>query len=77
MLYLRLWNQLANETEIHVYNEAFTSSVDLKEFYDNFIQEFEHRINTLQLVRIILPCAKFLFVKSIFLFYNSNNIVED
>lgn len=45
-------------------NDAFVQAIDLKDFYDNFINEFEHRINPLQLVEIIIPVAKSIFVKS-------------
>lgn len=45
-------------------DDAFIQTIDLKDFYDNFINEFEHRINPLQLVEIIIPVAKSIFAKS-------------
>jgi hypothetical protein len=62
---LRLWNQVAEQTHLLVYDTQFTSVVDLKEFYDNFIHEFQHRINVLKLVEIIIPVANHLFDKGI------------
>lgn len=47
-------------------NESFIKTIDLKDFYDNFIMEFEHRINPLQLVEIVIPVAKSIFKKSEF-----------
>ncbi|EJW72987.1 hypothetical protein WUBG_16107 [Wuchereria bancrofti] len=64
-LYFRkLWHQLTVELRKVISNDAFIQTIDLKEFYDNFINEFEHRINPLQLVEIVIPVAKSIFVKS-------------
>jgi len=57
----KLWNQVAEQTHLLVYDNQFTSVVDLKEFYDHFIHEFQHRINVLKLVEIIIPVANHLF----------------
>lgn len=72
----RLWSQLANETEKLVFDKTFVSIVDLKELYDNFIREFEHRINVLQLIRIVLPVANHLFDKSMGLTVTKNSNVK-
>ncbi|VDM08517.1 unnamed protein product [Wuchereria bancrofti] len=64
-LYFRkLWHQLTVELRKVISNDAFIQTIDLKEFYDNFINEFEHRINPLQLVEIVIPVAKSIFVKN-------------
>jgi hypothetical protein len=42
----------------------FKAEVNLKEFYDNFISEFEIRVNAYQLVEIVMPIAKQIFEKS-------------
>lgn len=42
----------------------FNTEVNLKEFYDNFISEFEIRINFYQLIEIIMPIARQIFEKS-------------
>ncbi|VDM69591.1 unnamed protein product [Strongylus vulgaris] len=61
-LYARkLWHQLTQEVRAAQANPAFTANLNQKEFYDGFISEFEHRINALQLVEIVLPIAKFIF----------------
>ncbi|ETN73918.1 PCI domain protein [Necator americanus] len=59
----KLWHQLTQEIRAAQANPAFTASLNQKEFYDGFISEFEHRINALQLVEIVLPIAKFIFGK--------------
>ncbi|EJD73702.1 hypothetical protein LOAG_18889 [Loa loa] len=64
-LYFRkLWHQLTVELRKVINDDAFIQTIDLKDFYDNFINEFEHRINPLQLVEIIIPVAKSIFVKN-------------
>ncbi|KHJ74926.1 hypothetical protein OESDEN_25458, partial [Oesophagostomum dentatum] len=57
----KLWHQLTQEIRAAQANPEFVASINLKEFYDGFISEFEHRINALQLVEIVLPIAKFIF----------------
>lgn len=37
---------------------SFTSKNDLLEMYNNFIAEFEHRINPVSLVEIVLPTSR-------------------
>ncbi|CAJ0587129.1 unnamed protein product, partial [Mesorhabditis spiculigera] len=59
----RLWHQLTQEVIVLLANEDFCKSVDLKEFYDNFVQEFQHRINALQLVEICIPISRSIFAK--------------
>ncbi|KAJ1361742.1 proteasome regulatory particle subunit [Parelaphostrongylus tenuis] len=57
----KLWHQLTQEVRAAQANPAFTTTLNQKEFYDGFISEFEHRINALQLVEIVLPIAKYIF----------------
>lgn len=61
---LRLWQQLTIEVKKAISDPSFKAEVDLKEFYDNFIAEFEIRINAYQLVEIAMPIAKQIFEKS-------------
>ncbi|CAJ0608285.1 unnamed protein product [Cylicocyclus nassatus] len=61
-LYARkLWHQLTQEIRAAQANAAFIANLNQKEFYDGFISEFEHRINPLQLVEIVLPIARYIF----------------
>ncbi|CAD5211566.1 unnamed protein product [Bursaphelenchus okinawaensis] len=60
----KLWHQLTTDVKNALSNQKFLAEVDLKELYDNFIHEFELRINPLQLVEISVPIAKFIFAKS-------------
>ncbi|WKX95826.1 hypothetical protein Q1695_012347 [Nippostrongylus brasiliensis] len=60
----KLWHQLTQEIRAAQANPNFTASLNQKEFYDGFISEFEHRINALQLVEIVLPIAKFVFAQN-------------
>ncbi|GMR36487.1 hypothetical protein PMAYCL1PPCAC_06682, partial [Pristionchus mayeri] len=57
----KLWFELANEVKKIVYGPP--PDLDLKEFYDSFISDFEHRINLLQLAEIIIPIANYIFTK--------------
>jgi len=59
----KLWHQLTIEVKKIINDSKFKAEVDLKEFYDNFISEFEIRINAYQLVEIIMPIAKQIFEK--------------
>lgn len=73
----RLWHPLTTEIRSLLKKPAFIEKLNLKEFYDrywlfsffkniyfSFVSTFEHRINCLHLVEIILPVAKFVFDKS-------------
>ncbi|CAJ0945614.1 unnamed protein product, partial [Mesorhabditis belari] len=57
----KLWHQLTKEVLTLLSDETFSRRLNLKEFYDNFVSEFEHRINCLHLVEICIPVARFLF----------------
>ncbi|MFH4980854.1 hypothetical protein AB6A40_007563 [Gnathostoma spinigerum] len=59
----KLWHQLTIDLLESINNPEFTKGLDLCEFYNNFIKEFEHRINPLQLVEIVIPVAKWMFAK--------------
>ncbi|KAH7730096.1 PCI domain containing protein [Aphelenchoides avenae] len=60
----KLWHQLTLQVRKLVYDKKFTNAVDLKEFYDNFIQEFQHRANELHLVEIAMQVARHIFKKN-------------
>jgi len=60
----KLWHQLTLEVKKAIADPKFNAEVNLKEFYDNFISEFEIRINACQLVEIVMPIAKQIFEKS-------------
>uniref|UniRef100_A0A0R3RTP3 26S proteasome non-ATPase regulatory subunit 13 n=1 Tax=Elaeophora elaphi TaxID=1147741 RepID=A0A0R3RTP3_9BILA len=64
LYFKKLWHQLTVELRKVINDDAFIQTIDLKDFYDNFINEFEHRINPLQLVEIIIPVAKSIFMKN-------------
>ncbi|CAI5443758.1 unnamed protein product [Caenorhabditis angaria] len=59
----KLWHQLTILTKTLVNKPAFTANLNLEEFYDNFISEFELRINALRLVEIAIPIAKYIHNK--------------
>ncbi|KAH7702691.1 PCI domain containing protein [Aphelenchoides avenae] len=59
----KLWHQLTLQVRKLVYDTNFANAVDLKEFYDNFIQEFQHRVNALQIVEISMQVARHIFKK--------------
>ena len=61
----RLWHQLTVDIKKAIKSDKFVSEVDLKEFYDKFISEFQLRINAYQLVEIVMPIAKKIFDKGI------------
>ncbi|CAK5031907.1 unnamed protein product [Meloidogyne enterolobii] len=44
-------------------NNNFVSAIDLNEFYDSFIKDFEHRIHPLKLIQLIIPIAENKFKK--------------
>lgn len=60
----KLWHQLTVELRKCVVNPAFVAEVELLELYENFIHEFQLRINALQLVEITIPIAQGIFQKS-------------
>ncbi|CAD6197708.1 unnamed protein product [Caenorhabditis auriculariae] len=60
----KLWHQLTTAVRALLAKPAFVSKLNLQEFYENFISEFEHRINTLQLAEISIPIAKYIYNKS-------------
>ncbi len=55
-----------------MYDDSFKRLEDLKDVYDHFIRDFEHRINPLQLVEIVLPVARHIFEKGA----NSRSLVD-
>lgn len=52
------------EVKNAINDPKFKAEINLKEFYDNFVYEFEIRINAYQLVEIVMPIAKQIFEKS-------------
>uniref|UniRef100_A0A1I8AVR3 26S proteasome non-ATPase regulatory subunit 13 n=1 Tax=Steinernema glaseri TaxID=37863 RepID=A0A1I8AVR3_9BILA len=52
----KLWHQLTQQIRTSL-ETGELGNVNTKELYDNFIQDFEHRINTLQLAMICIPIA--------------------
>ncbi|KAI6227921.1 26S proteasome non-ATPase regulatory subunit 13 [Aphelenchoides besseyi] len=60
----KLWHQLSVEVKKVVNNPKFVAEIDLKDFYDNFIYEFELRINAYDLVEIVMPVARQIFEKN-------------
>jgi hypothetical protein len=58
LIWFRLWHPLTMLMKECMYDPAFTMGESLKDMYTNFIHEFEHRINPLELVEIILPIAR-------------------
>ncbi|VDD91666.1 unnamed protein product [Enterobius vermicularis] len=59
----KLYHQLTVHLKKSIYSEAFTKGLNLKEFHQNFISEFAHRISPLQYVEIVIPVAKYIFNK--------------
>ncbi|KAL7076953.1 hypothetical protein ACQ4LE_003814 [Meloidogyne hapla] len=59
----KLWNQLSGLSHQLVNDNNFISAVDLNEFYECFIKDFEHRIHPLNLVELIIPIAENKFRK--------------
>ncbi|VDK48873.1 unnamed protein product [Anisakis simplex] len=76
----KLWHQLTMELKKEMENETFLSSMhhddDMQQLYDNFIKEFEHRINPLHLVEIVMPIAKCIFIKDKEAAYEYLNKIE-
>lgn len=54
----KLWHQLTLKLTDFVKNSYFASGDGLIQLYENFISDFEHRINPLSLVEIILFVAR-------------------
>ncbi|XP_067902872.1 26S proteasome non-ATPase regulatory subunit 13 isoform X2 [Heterodontus francisci] len=54
----KLWHQLTVQLHNFVQNPCFASGDGLIKLYENFINEFEHRINPLSLVEIVLHVVR-------------------
>ncbi|XP_055505081.1 LOW QUALITY PROTEIN: 26S proteasome non-ATPase regulatory subunit 13-like [Leucoraja erinacea] len=54
----KLWHQLTVELLTFVQNTCFATGDGLIKLYENFIGEFEHRINPLSLVEIVLHVVR-------------------
>uniref|UniRef100_A0A8C5DSL1 26S proteasome non-ATPase regulatory subunit 13 n=1 Tax=Gouania willdenowi TaxID=441366 RepID=A0A8C5DSL1_GOUWI len=54
----RLWHQLTLKITDFVKDPSFKTGDGLIQLYDNFLSDFEHRINPLSLVEIILYVAR-------------------
>ncbi|CAF93278.1 unnamed protein product, partial [Tetraodon nigroviridis] len=54
----RLWHQLTLKLTDFVKDPCFKTGDGLIQLYDNFLSDFEHRINPLSLVEIILYVAR-------------------
>uniref|UniRef100_A0A0N5AG69 26S proteasome non-ATPase regulatory subunit 13 n=1 Tax=Syphacia muris TaxID=451379 RepID=A0A0N5AG69_9BILA len=59
----KLYHQLTVQLKKAIYSDSFTAGLNLKEFHQNFISEFAHRISPLQYVEIVIPVAKYVFNK--------------
>lgn len=59
----KLWNQLSDLSIQLVNNPNFIEIINLDEFYENFIKDFEHRIQPLKLIELIIPIAEKKFQK--------------
>ncbi|GCB81848.1 hypothetical protein scyTo_0022580, partial [Scyliorhinus torazame] len=53
-----LWHQLTVRLQNFVQNPCFATGDGLIKLYENFISEFEHRINPLSLVEIVLHVVR-------------------
>lgn len=53
----KLWHQLTDALFVFLDEPAFRESRILGEFYNNFVREFEHRINPLRLTYLLLRVA--------------------
>ncbi|CAI4225776.1 unnamed protein product [Auanema sp. JU1783] len=78
----KLWHPLTKEVRSLINNSEFTTDLNLKDFYDNFISEFELRISPIQLVEIALPVSSFIFKTNIeeayaFLGRLKNKVLKD
>jgi 26S proteasome regulatory subunit N9 len=54
----RLWHELTLRVTSFVQREEVQQGDQLKNFYENFLSDFEHRINQLALVEIIIPITR-------------------
>ena len=54
----RLWHELTLRVTALVNEEELQQGDQLVRFYENFLSDFEHRINQLALVEIIIPIAR-------------------
>uniref|UniRef100_A0A8C5DSP9 26S proteasome non-ATPase regulatory subunit 13 n=1 Tax=Gouania willdenowi TaxID=441366 RepID=A0A8C5DSP9_GOUWI len=65
----RLWHQLTLKITDFVKDPSFKTGDGLIQLYDNFLSDFEHRINPLSLVEIILYVWNYIqFISNVFLF---------
>ncbi|CAF1110710.1 unnamed protein product [Adineta steineri] len=54
----RLWHELTLRVASFVHRDELQQGDQLKKFYENFLSDFEHRINQLALVEIIIPITR-------------------
>ncbi|CAF4243892.1 unnamed protein product, partial [Adineta steineri] len=54
----RLWHELTLRVTSFVHRDELQQGDQLKTFYENFLSDFEHRINQLALVEIIIPITR-------------------
>ena len=54
----RLWHELTLRVTSLVHEEELQQGEQLIRFYENFLSDFEHRINQLALVEIIIPITR-------------------
>ena len=54
----RLWHELTLRVTSFVRRDELQQGDQLKDFYENFLSDFEHRINPLALVEIIIPIGR-------------------
>ncbi|CAF0990078.1 unnamed protein product [Adineta ricciae] len=54
----RLWHELTLRVTAFVHREELQQGEQLRSFYENFLSDFEHRINQLALVEIIIPISR-------------------
>ena len=54
----RLWHELTLRVDSFVHRDELQQGDQLKNFYENFLSDFEHRINQLALVEIIIPITR-------------------
>jgi 26S proteasome regulatory subunit N9 len=54
----RLWHELTLRVQSLVHRDELQQGDQLLRFYENFLSDFEHRINQLALVEIIIPITR-------------------
>ncbi|CAF3643122.1 unnamed protein product [Rotaria sp. Silwood1] len=54
----RLWHELTLRVKSFVHRDELQQGDQLKNFYENFLSDFEHRINQLALVEIIISITR-------------------